>query len=175
MAIDILGDQAGIINVANSINNRGQVVGGSVLADGTGQTWVWSRQRGKHDLPTLPGAFFAVAPCCNTINDRGEVAGFSIDASGSRAVVWLNQNIYDLNDLVPADSPLYLLSGDSISEAGEIAGQGCVLPDCTVLHAFVATPTNSEGFSSLSRGVRRPIPLPENVRNLLRRPFGISR
>jgi probable HAF family extracellular repeat protein len=174
-AIDILGDQGGIINVANSINNRGQVVGGSVLADGTGQTWVWSRQTGKHMLPLLPEAFFAVAPCCNTINDRGEIAGFSIDSIGSRAVVWLNQNIYDLNTLVSANSPLYLLSGYSINEVGEITGQGCVLPACTVLHAFVATPTNGEDFSFHPGGVRRPIAQPENVGKLLRLPYGIKR
>jgi hypothetical protein len=142
-AIDILGNQSGIINVANSINNRGEVVGGSVLADGTGHTWVWTRQKGKQDLPTLPGAFFAVAPCCNTMNDKGEVTGFSIDASGSRAVVWLHKRIYDLNTLVPANSPLYLLSGYSINEAGEITGQGCELPACTVLHAFTASPRDA--------------------------------
>ncbi len=141
-AIDILGDQGGVINVANSINNRGEVIGGSVLADGTGLSWIWSRQTGKQDLPTLPGAFFAVAPCCNTINDRGDATGFSIDASGSRAVVWLSRKIYDLNSLVQVNSPLYLLSGESINEAGVITGQGCVLPACTELHAFTATPSN---------------------------------
>ena len=142
--IDILGNLGGITNVANSINNRGEVVGGSLFAAGAGHSWVWTKQTDKQDLPTLPGAFFTVAPCCKTINDKGEVTGFSIDASGSRAVVWLDRKIYDLNTLVRANSPLYLLSGNSINEAGEITGQGCVLPACTVLHAFTASPSDAE-------------------------------
>jgi len=137
--IDILGNQAGTVNIATSVNNRGEVVGGSISADGAGHTWVWSKRIGKVDLPVPTGAF-AVAPCCNTINDSSEITGFLVDGSGSRAVVWLEGKIYDLNKLIPPNSSLFLLAGYSINESGEITGQGCVLPACTVLHAFTASP-----------------------------------
>ena len=48
--------------------------------------------------------------------------------------------IRDLNTLVPADSPLHLLFAESINDAGEITGQDYVMPTCTELHAFRATP-----------------------------------
>jgi hypothetical protein len=46
----------------------------------------------------------------------------------------------DLNTLIPANSTLHLLTASSINDAGEIAGQGCVMPACTEFHAFRATP-----------------------------------
>jgi probable HAF family extracellular repeat protein len=81
-----------------------------------------------------------VAGCCNTVNNRDEVVGFSIDGLGMHPFLWHDGVMVDLNTLIPADSPLYLLGASSINDAGEIAGQGCVLPDCSVLHAFRATP-----------------------------------
>jgi probable HAF family extracellular repeat protein len=92
------------------------------------------------DIGTLPGAFATIAPCCHTINNRDEVVGFSFDANGSTAFYWKNNVITDLNTLIPTNSPLHLLFAESINDAGEITGQGCVLPACTELHAFRATP-----------------------------------
>jgi probable HAF family extracellular repeat protein len=68
------------------------------------------------------------------------VVGFSIDANGSTAFLWQDNVIRDLNTLIPSDSPLHLLSASSINDAGEITGQGCIMPACTELHAFLATP-----------------------------------
>ncbi len=89
---------------------------------------------------TVSGAFATIAGCCRTINDRGDVVGFAIDDAGSHAVVWINKKISDLNALIPADSQLYLLNASSINDSGEIVGQACVLPACSELHAFLATP-----------------------------------
>jgi probable HAF family extracellular repeat protein len=91
-------------------------------------------------LDPLPGAFATIAGCCRTINNLGDVVGFAIDGTGFHAVLWVNRKIKDLNTLIPAGSPLYLLSADSINDSGEIAGQACVLPDCTEMHAFLAKP-----------------------------------
>jgi probable HAF family extracellular repeat protein len=90
------------------------------------------------DLGTLSGAFATIAPCCHTINNRGEVVGFSIDGNGSTAFLWIDGVIRDLNALIPADSPLHLLSAESMNDAGEITGQGCVMPACTEMHAYRA-------------------------------------
>jgi probable HAF family extracellular repeat protein len=127
-------------NNASSINDLGQVVGTSQYKDGTVHSFLWTRGIGMHDIGTLPGAFATIAGCCRTVNNRGEVVGFSIDANGMTAFLWRDGKIKDLNTLVPANSPLHLMGAFSINDAGEIAGQGCVMPACTELHAFRATP-----------------------------------
>ena len=127
-------------NAASSINDRGQVVGTSQFTDGTVHSFIWSKETQMQSIGTLPGAFATIAGCCRTINNRGEIVGFSIDANGSTAFLWKDGQITDLNTLIPADSPLHLLGAYSINDAGEIAGQGCVMPACTELHAFRATP-----------------------------------
>ena len=68
-------------------------------------------------------------------------AGFS----NPRAVLWQNGKIVDLNTLIPAGSPLYLLSANDINDEGVIAGQACVLINgaCTSnseTPAFLASP-----------------------------------
>jgi probable HAF family extracellular repeat protein len=177
-AIDI-GYPEATVNLGNSINNRGDVVGGSIFPDGAGATWMWSKRTGRQRLPTLPEAFFALAPCCNTINDSGQITGFSVDANGPSAVVWLDQKIYNLNSLVPADANagLYFLFGQSINEAGEITGQGCVLPDCKVLHAFVATPSQGLAAGEVSSPEAQPVTRPftgEEGRKVLQQWLGFG-
>ena len=127
-------------NNASSINDLGQVVGTSQFTDGTVHSFFWSRATGMHDIGTLPGAFATIAGCCRTVNNRGEVVGFSIDANGMTPFLWKDGKMQDLNTLIPANSPLHLLGAYSINDAGEIAGQACVMPSCTELHAFRATP-----------------------------------
>jgi len=127
-------------NAASSINDRGQVVGTSQFTDGTVHSFVWTKDTQMQSIGTLPGAFATIAGCCRTIDNRGEIVGFSIDANGSTAFLWKDGQIKDLNTLIPANSPLHLLGAYSINDAGEIAGQGCVMPACTELHAFRATP-----------------------------------
>ncbi len=129
-----------MFNIANSINERGDVVGTSQFTDGTVHSFLWTRANGMKDIGTLPGAFVTIAGCCHTINDRDEVVGFSIDATGSVAFLWKDGVIRDLNALIPADSPLHLLNAESMNDAGDITGQGCVMPACSELHAYRATP-----------------------------------
>jgi probable HAF family extracellular repeat protein len=127
-------------NIANSINELGEVDGTSQVPDGTVHAFLWTTQTGMQDIGTLPGAFATIAPCCNSLNNRSEVVGFSIDGNGPTAFLWKDKVIRDLNTLVPADSPLHLLFAESINDAGDITGQGCVMPACTEFHAFRATP-----------------------------------
>src|SRR5262249_24610222 len=85
------GNLKGQINIASSINNRGEVVGGAQSpVDGTIHTFHWTKQTGMQDYGTIPGAIVTVTPCCNTINNRGEMVGFSIDGTtfASHAVIW---------------------------------------------------------------------------------------
>jgi probable HAF family extracellular repeat protein len=127
-------------NVATAVNNRGQVVGTSGFTDGTVHSFVWTRATGMQELEAFPGAFATIAGCCRTINDHGVIAGFAIDGSGVQAVVWVDRKIRDLNTLIPANPSLFLLSANSINNSGEIVGQACLLPACSELHAFLASP-----------------------------------
>jgi probable HAF family extracellular repeat protein len=138
-AID-LGNLGGTLNVADSVNNLGEVVGGAQSSiDGNIHAFLWTRDKGMQDLGIFPGAIVTVAPCCNTISDRGEVVGFSIDGTtfSSRALIWKNKVPVDLNTLIPANSGWYLQAASSINDAGEIVGYGLINGN---VHAFLATP-----------------------------------
>jgi probable HAF family extracellular repeat protein len=162
------------INVALGINNRGQVLGASSLvADSTltppygFDAFLWTRETGKMlNLGTLPGD---VASGAVSINESGVVVGSSFDAEGNpRAFVWYNGVMTDLNTLVSADSPLYLLFAESINASGEIAGFGVVTTGANAgdVHAFRLTPSSGARDDSSSppeQGALKPIALPENV------------
>lgn len=139
-----LGTLGGPHNVADAINDRGEVVGTSTSSkDGNIHAFLWTREKGMQDLGTFPGAIATVPPCCRTINDRGEVVGFSIDSMFNfRAFLWRDKKLIDLNTLIPTDSPLYLQQALSINDAGEIVGQG--VTKSGELHAFLATPCEHE-------------------------------
>jgi probable HAF family extracellular repeat protein len=64
----------------------------------------------------------------NGINSKGQIVGFSQDTnrddSPSVAVLWENGTMTDLNSLIPAKSPLFLMEALSINARGQIAGFG---------------------------------------------------
>jgi probable HAF family extracellular repeat protein len=161
-------------NAGTSINDRGEVVGASQSSsDGNIHAFLWTRGTGMQDLGTLPGAIVTVAPCCNTINNSGQVVGFMIDGSFTpHALLWQNNMVMDLNNLIPAGSGWYLQFGDGINDAGEIVGQG-VSPSGDI-RGFLLTPSNgaaaTESVSPALTGLRV---LPDNARKaLLRAPMG---
>lgn len=84
--------------------------------------------------------------------DQHDVACYGAILCGSTAFLWQNNVIVDLNTLT-TDSPLHLLAAYSINDAGEIAGQGCVMPACTELHAYRAP-----SFLPLPVGLRERSP-----------------
>ena len=168
------------LNIGSSINNQGQVTGFSGLTqdsspfNGT-HAFLWTRETGKmQDLGTLDGD---VVSGGIGINDKGQVVGPSFDADGNpRAYLWQNGVMTDLNTLIPAGSPLFLLFAESINSRGEIVGFGAT--EAGDVHAFLATPSNgafdSEGAAPAARGVTSPMVLSEDARKLVqqRLPFG---
>jgi probable HAF family extracellular repeat protein len=169
-----LGNLGGKMNNAGEdINNHGQVVGYSdVPSDTTMHGFLWQKSTGMIDLGTLPGDFGSDG---DGINNLGQVVGGSWDTEGNeRAYLWQNGVMTDLNTLIPADSPLYLLEATgTINDEGQIAGIAWVYSTQEV-HAFLATPTTEMWPISESQKVV----LPDNARKLLqqrsrfRRPGG---
>jgi probable HAF family extracellular repeat protein len=135
---------------AVAINDRGQVVGSSdVPGDdfagpaSTAHGFLW--KNGKiRDLGTIPGdaGSFAI-----TLNNKGQAAGI-----GSRAILWQDGRLIDLNTLVPGEpfSPLYLLQAWDINDREEIAGIGLAVTG--ELHAFVAIPCSDNEDAESCKG-----------------------
>lgn len=160
------------------INNQGQVVGFSNLPnDATTHAFLWTEDDGIQDLGTLPGDFSSFA---YGINSKARVVGTSAGASGPRAFLWKSGVMTDLNSLIPAGSPLFLLDAFSINSRGEIVGDALQTSTGEV-HAFLATPCDkeqadnegcengAEGTTAV-RGATSEYPklaVPENVRKLL--------
>jgi probable HAF family extracellular repeat protein len=164
-----LGSLGGTIgNTAAGINDRGEVVGGSDLADEKSgfpgrqvHGFLWTKDTGMRDLGTV-GSDFSSLP--TLINNHGQIVGASCDIDGNcRAFLWQNKKMKDLNTLIPPDSPLYLLFAFDINDAGDIVGQA-LETSTGELHAFLATPDDADAADDSSE---RPMNvLPENTRKL---------
>ncbi len=125
---------------ADAINDRGDVSGAAIDANGLPQAFLWTAEKRKLvQLKTPPGFVAAVSPCCKTINDEREIAGFMFNADFSvqHAFLWKHGTMVDLNDLIPNGSPWLLQGAFGINDSGQIAGQGLIHGE---VHAFLATP-----------------------------------
>jgi probable HAF family extracellular repeat protein len=122
------------------------------------------------DLGTLPGGFFSEA---SGINNKGQAVGISCDETSSNcsAFIWQKGVMTNLNDVIPADSPLFLIKATAINERGQIAGFG-LQTSTGELHAYLATPRRpdviDENATNAPRGRPLNVVLPTNVRNMLR-------
>jgi len=123
---------------AVALNNAGDVVGwASLPGDQDIQAALW-RNNTMTDLGTVGGD-----PCSVgfSINATKQVIGVSVpacDFSQSRAFLWEDGSIVDLNTLIPPHSKLYLTSPATINDQGEIAGVG--LDSNSEGHAFLLIP-----------------------------------
>ena len=129
-------------NFAIGINNRGQVVGHSLLPDNTTfHAFLWTRDKGMQDLGTLPGDVYSAAI---QINDRGEAVGASLDAAfNAHAVVWENGAPVDLSTLVFSNpAKLTLQLAWSINCSGKIVGLAAT--STGEPHGFLAIPRDDD-------------------------------
>jgi probable HAF family extracellular repeat protein len=93
-----LGNLGGTASLANALNNRGEVVGGSNIAeDVTEHPFLWSKSEGMQDLGTLGGTFGHA----NYINDAGEIVGTATTAGDAfgRAFLWRDGVMIDLGTI----------------------------------------------------------------------------
>jgi probable HAF family extracellular repeat protein len=120
-------------SAARGINNSGEAIGFSYLADGkTYHAFLWTRDTGMHDLGTLGGTDSAASG----INDAGEVVGGASLADGfsSHAFLWTTAGgMEDLGTLGGTIS-----YAQAISDSGEVVGYSYLAGDVTY-HAFMWT------------------------------------
>jgi probable HAF family extracellular repeat protein len=79
-------------STATSINDRGQVVGYYVAADGNLHGFVWDPQEGLQDLNDLkqPG-YTNIIQLATDINERGQIAGRAVDpVTGNRTAILIS-------------------------------------------------------------------------------------
>ena len=116
-------------NTPTAINQHGDAAGFSDFAGDQGgginaHAALWPREGGVQDLGVLGDDFISLA---FGINDQGQVVGQSI-GDVSRAFIYQDGVMSNLNDLVDPGSPFLIFAND-INDAGEIAGQGCTACD----------------------------------------------
>lgn len=106
------------------LNSRNEVVGYGDLGDGSQHAFFWSESRGLLDLG-MP--FDATGSLAHDINARSEIVGFHRTRTGeTRATLWklLDDEVIDLNSLLPTDSGWLLTEALGINDAGQIVGTG---------------------------------------------------
>jgi len=117
-----------------------------------------------------------------TLSAWPSVVGQSIDANGfSRAFLWQNGVMADLNTLVPPGSP-FLVYANDINHRSEIAGQACVVSNrtCVTTSAFLTIPRlerdNGESASSTTHveDNSQKVILPERLRQQLEQRWGFG-
>jgi probable HAF family extracellular repeat protein len=163
-------------NFPQDINNQGQVVGYSNLPnDATTHAFLWTEDDGIQDLGTLAGDFSSFA---FTINSKAQVVGTSAGASGTRAFLWKSGVMTDLNNLILAGSPLFLLDAFGINSRGEIVGDALQTSTGEV-HAYLAIPQNGSSsratVTPATQAESSKVILPEHVRRLLQQRLRIGR
>ncbi|HWZ57637.1 MAG TPA: hypothetical protein VNW46_01580 [Gemmatimonadaceae bacterium] len=139
--IDIGGLGGVAWNTPMAINNDGVVVG---FADTTGdqsghpnfRAFIWTKDHGIKGLGMLSGDFLSEAL---DINNRRQVVGTSIGANGTRAFIWQDGKMIDLQTLMPNGYTNVLQSAQGINDQGQITGY-LLVPTTGQQLAFVATP-----------------------------------
>jgi probable HAF family extracellular repeat protein len=161
-----------LISAGASINDAGVVVGGTrsdVL-----HSFMWTRATGKRDIGTVEQDLGSFA---TGINAKGQVVGASCvnDATcditnpelQSRAYLWQNGVMRDLNSLVAGNTSLYLIIAQAINDKGQIVGLAFD-GEIGQPRAFLATPVRKGGGMQAMRAPVRPTALPALVRAEIR-------
>jgi probable HAF family extracellular repeat protein len=138
--------------IAYAINGHNQIVGQAVNSEGTALAAIWENNTVRSLGVLLPGDAAAFA---TSINNRGQVVGSSFDSSAnwSHGLIWENGRMFDLNQLFPASSNLYVISASNINEGGQIAGMAVEMagPNAgNIVHAFLATPVDEDQGKSVA-------------------------
>jgi len=163
---DLGGSLGGSSTGAFVVNDAGHAAGfAAVAGDYFYHAALWKRIGQITDLGTIGSD-----PCSSAkaINAKGQVVGDSISLSNcqtngdaSRAFLWEDGVIFDLNALIPAGSPLHLIHPQNINDRGEIAGLG--VDASGHQHAFLLIPCDEvhPGREGCDYSLVGPIPAVE--------------
>ncbi|HXM62483.1 MAG TPA: hypothetical protein VN950_16605, partial [Terriglobales bacterium] len=167
--------------IAQSINNRGQIVGQIGSADGStsiGGVWLNGKDGEVTGIVLPQGDAIGLA---SGINDQGQVVGSTLDPifNWSHAFIWQNNVLTTLDTLFPESSNLFPVMGNKINDRGQISGMAIVMsgPHKGDIHAFLATPVDER----VGRSVADVMPThpksnsPANVNKQLLPKVGIGR
>ena len=115
-----LGSLGGSYSCGAALNGRGKVVGQSKLPNNETRAFFWaSANPGMINLGTLNGSTHSIAW---GINNLDQIVG----SSGGFAVMWIGNQIYNLNNYIPANSGWILNDARAISDNGYIVGNGAI-------------------------------------------------
>jgi probable HAF family extracellular repeat protein len=135
-----LGTLGGMNSSANSINDRGAVVGSSDSANDAANHAFLYRQGRMTDLGTLGGRDSVAA----AINDKGAVVGYSLTSTSAiHGFIDLRGRMVDLNNLIPAESGVVITDADDINDRGQIVAYGYETISPTTQLALLLNPTRS--------------------------------
>jgi probable HAF family extracellular repeat protein len=140
---DLGGSLGGSSTGALKVNNAGQAVGFGYLAGDTlFHATLWRQVGQITDLGTIGDDACSRA---TDINGQGQVIGGDSTLAQclgeelfTRAFLWEDGAIFDLNTLIPSGSALYLIDPETINDQGEIAGNG--VDTSGNQHAFLLIP-----------------------------------
>lgn len=137
---------------ASDINNLGQVVGRAGSPSAGTEGYVWSLNGPDFNIGLLPNIDRGLGgTVAEGINDNSQVVGYFGSSSLDnyfRAILYEEGTLYDLNNLIPANSGWTLERAFDINNQGQIIGTGVVNGQ---EQDFLLTPTNGTG----------PQPVPE--------------
>jgi probable HAF family extracellular repeat protein len=133
---------------AFGINNAGQVVGNSVMADGYSHAFITGPNGvGMTDLGTLGGN----SSDASNINDAGQAVGYSTLANGQSHAFITGPNGVGMTDLGTLDGNSS--SASDINDAGQVVGYSILANGQS--HAFI-TGLNGVGMTDLNSLVHLP-------------------
>jgi probable HAF family extracellular repeat protein len=152
-------------NLATGINEHGDVVGSSDVAnDATTNGFLWTKE--KHHMDPLLPVDTDILSVALAVNDKREVTGVSLQASFlPRAVLWHHEVPFDLNTLIPSSSRLFLMTACSVNDSGQIVG--LAVDSNGVFHGYLATPRGDR--DSHDAALDGPMKLSDNVREMVRK------
>jgi len=161
-------------SAALALNEGGLAAGwASLPGDQQSHAALW-KNGAMTDLGSVDGDL-----CANgfSINSSGQVVGVSVPTcdflGATRAFLWENGSIADLNALIPSGSPLYLLAADTINDRGEIAGVG--LDANFNAHAFLLMPCSREDNGCNDAAAQSTFPPTPNITRPAINPNAIRR
>ena len=133
---------ANTFNGANDVNAAGDAVGVSGPNSSVTQPVLFTSAGGVVDLGSLGGT----QGSASALNDRADAVGYSYTGGNQsrHGFLYRNGQLWDLNDLIPANSGWELIAATDINNSGSIVGYGChnsraVLPSGCVDSQGVAT------------------------------------